>query len=573
MSDEADQLQQMNRLAREHGGSDIGGPPAEPPGDGKDKKPELPWIELPRDGRLITSFAREVADVCSKNGVYRRDKIPVTINKESGLIDPIKPEEFVGYIEDLCCPYVNKVKRSEDEEGEETVTKTKSVKSINKNTAALTLRHPQFIYRQRSLNRVNPVRMPIMRADGRIELLQEGYDVESGILTLKSGVEIREEVTMEQGSHMLFSLFEEFAFADWDAKRSEKRMGQSRSLSVQIAQMLGFYGALLLPLNALRLGGLFNANSHGAGKSLLLKTIVTPVMGKTRLRGMPKNDEEFRKMLESAALGAAPYIALDNVSGNLRNDDLDVFITSEDFGGRVMHTQMEFEVPRQSIVLITGHNLTLSGDLARRLLESKLNIEEADIRDRKVTRPINDHWLKRTSVRSDILSALWAIVRAWDAGVNGAARPKGKTRWGGFEDWSAVFGGMTDFAGFGDPCERPPADESADSELEDMVVLVTKIADGIPVKHGHKMVEMKFSEILEICVENSCFTWMIEGKWRDPKDGPKYYEPTGRTESSMGKMLSGKYGGRLFTLRDGRKVRFGNRGKNRHKRYQVTLEE
>lgn len=567
MSEDA-QAREMNRLAREHGGSGMGGPPLEVASEAA-PKPELPWVELPREGRQLSAFARELGDVCSKNGVYRRDKIPVTINRETGLIDVIRAEEFVGYIEGLCFPFINKIKKTEDDDtGEISQTRVKTLKSINKNTAALTLSHPDFVYRQRRLERVNPVRMPIKRADGRIELLREGYDVESGILTLASGVEVREDVTVAEAAQGIFHLFHEFPFADWDAKRSERRMGQSRSLSVQVAQMLAFYGALILPLNALRLGGLFNANSHGAGKSLLLKMIVTPVMGKTRLRGMPKNDEEFRKMLETAALGAAPYIALDNVSGNLRNDDLDVFITSEDFGGRLMHTQKEFEVARQSIVLVTGHNLTLSGDLARRLLECKLSVDEADIRDRSVTRPIDDNWLKRPMVRSDVLSMLWAIIRGWDE----AGRQRGKTSMGGFEEWCAVFGGMTEFAGFGDPCEKPPADESADSELEDMVALVTKLAAEIDGGNGEKLAEFTFSEVLETCVQESCFTWMIEGKWREPKEGPKFYEPTARTESSMGKMLSMKYGGRLFTLKDGRRVRFGKKGKNRHKRYQVQLE-
>ena len=565
-AEDINQVDALNRLAREHGGSTVdgGGPPEVIEEGGEKPSHEVPWIELPREGRVITNFARELGDVCAKNGVYRRDKIAVTINKESGLIDVMQPEEFIGYAEGLCVPFIYKVKKVDEDE----FTKLKVAKSMSKQVATTTLRHPDFVYRQRKLERVNPVRMPIMRGDGRIELLQEGYDRESGILTLTSGVKISEDMALDEAVQGLFSIYREFPFSDWDVKRSDKKEGRSRSLSVQIASMLAFYGALLLPLNALRLGALFNANSHGAGKTLLMKMIITTVMGKCRLRALPKNEEEFRKLLDAAALGAAPYIAIDNVSGNLKNDDLDAFITSEDWGGRVMHSQREYEVPRQSIVFITGHNLTLSGDLARRLLESKLSIEEADIRDRVVKREYDDNWLKRPAVRSELLSALWCIIRHWDK----AGRPhEGATTMGGFKEWCKIFGGMTVFSGFGDPCERPAADESPDSELEDMRALITALVGEL--EKGKTTAEFRFSEVLEFAVTESCFSWMIDGRWKDPKDGPKFYEATSKTESMLGRLFSMKYGGRIFTLKDGRKVRFGQHGKNRQKKYTVTIVE
>jgi hypothetical protein len=104
-----------------------------------------------------------------------------------------------------------------------------------------------------------------------------------------------------------------------------------------------------------------------------------------------------------------------------------------------------------------------------------------------------------------------------------------------------------------------------------MRTLVAELARSIDTEKGEKMAEFTFDELIETCVENSCFSWMIKGKWKTPKDEPKYFDSDPDTNARMGKLWASKYGGRMFTLKDGVRVQFGKRGKNRHRRYQVTL--
>lgn len=514
------------------------------------------FIELPRVGRPDSAFAREAGLVCKANGVFRRDTVPVLVNRESGSIDVLRSETFQTFIEETAVTYKAKWKKGEDGEMEEIRQPTTMPLAVAKTTLA----SHHFIYQQRSLERVNLVRQPVMRTDGRVELLPIGYDSETGILTRESNVVVRDDMTLEQANALLVDLHQEFDFAGWNRERN-----RSRDLASHIGAMLSFYGASLLPPLASRLGALYNANSHRSGKTLLFKLCVAPVLGRVRVRSMPKNDEEFRKMLDSAALNASPYIILDDVGGNLRNNDLNAFMTSAYWSGRVMHTQKEFEVVNRSMVFITGHSLSVESDLAGRLLQVKLHLEEADVRERRISRVIDDEYLARPSVRGDILTALWTIIREWDK----AGRPRGKTRMGGFEKWCEIFGGMVDFAGFGDPCERPPDDGDADSEFEDMMALVKAVADLI--EEDNKSVELTFSQILEMAVEGNCFAWIIEGRWIERRDEPRTYEAKPKTQAILGRLFAEKYGGRTFVLDDGRRVRFGKKGKNRSRRYEVVL--
>ncbi|MFK5920930.1 MAG: hypothetical protein QM496_02020 [Verrucomicrobiota bacterium] len=556
------QVAAMNRLAREEAGSGVDGGMPPDGGDGGGVEEEdlaLPYIELPRVGRRLADFAREAGAICRDHGVYRRDTTVVLVNRETGVIEVLEDDTFRTFIEDLAVTYKQQLVGKGDKEKTVRLPTTMTTEC-----ARGTLSSRQFLYKLKSLEKVNQVQQPVVRGDGRIELLSQGYDDESGIFTMPSQVEIKDDMTLDMAHHLLLDLHREFDFADWNKERTV-----SRDLAAHIGAMVAFYGAGLLPPLAQRLGALYNANSHRSGKTLLFKLVVTPVIGRCRVRSKPKNDEEFRKMLDAASLAASPYIIMDDVAGNLRSNELNAFMTSPYWTGRVMGGQKEFDVINRAMVFVTGHGLTIESDLAGRFLQCKLHLDEADVQDRAIRRVIDDEFLANESVRSDVLTALWTLIREWDK----AGRAKGSTMMGGFQKWCEIFGGIVEAAGFGDPCVRPPDDESADSEFEDMMALVTDLADKVNTAEGNRTQEFTFPEVLDVAVEQDCFPWLIEGRWKKVEEGmARHYEATPKTKAAMGKIFSMKYGGRLFKLKDGRCVRFGNRGKNRQRRYLVTLE-
>ena len=47
--------------------------------------------------------------------------------------------------------------------------------------------------------------------------------------------------------------------------------------------------------------------------------------------------------------------------------------------------------------------------------------------------------------------------------------------------------------------------------------------------------------------------------------------PDPTTRAKLGKYFAAQFGGRVASLQDGRRVRFGTRGKQRHKKFAVEL--
>lgn len=555
MSDQADAL---NEQLRSRGV--IPAPPTTSAGDSDDKseRPTAPPLELPRDGWGLDDFAREAGHVTKTNGVFRRDNVAVTINKTLGTIEPLDSDRFRTYLANLAFLY--KWRAAGKDKPPEQVKVT-----MSKDTASGTLKADQFLFQQRELSRVNQVRQPVIRSTGKLELLAEGYDPESGIYTMPSDVVIRDDTTAAQAVEMLTSLHREFAFPDWlDVPVAERT--SSLYLARQVALMVGFYGTHLLPSSEFRQGGFFTANRERSGKGLLSRMIIVPVMGRLKVRTKPDSPEEMRKLLDSIALGAASYLMLDDISpGNLKSQDLNAFMTTDWWSGRYMNTQREFEVPISTSVYMTGHNVTLTGDLAGRLLEVKLHMQEADVSQHRVQNVITPAWLASPAVRSDICSALWALIRHWDT----AGRPHGPTLKPGFESWCRVFGGITTAAGIGDPCRKLEGEDSPDPEFEDMQRMVRHIMHEVK----EPLVEVQFADLISTCQHLNCFEWIIEGKWHNAgkEKDERWFEPSDRCNARLGKLWSQKYGGTIFTLTDGRRVKFGQRGRGRHKKQAFAL--
>jgi len=286
----------------------------------------------------------------------------------------------------------------------------------------------------------------------------------------------------------------------------------------------------------------YTANSQRSGKSLLAKVAIVPVYGHARVQTMPDSKEEMRKGLDTEALAASPYLLFDDLSGRIDNQALNAFMTARVWSGRVLGSQRQFQVPKVGICFLTGNNLGLSTDIANRSLRCDLYVEEADPQARQVRRVIDDGWLCKPEVRGDICSALWAIVRAWDE----AERPVGARVLRGYEQWCSLFGGMVAHAGFGDCLASPPLDaEAGDTEYADMLAVVGQLVEWIGAEGKGR--EYPFQAVVDAAVACGSFTW-LDGKMRRDESDAEYLELSSKHKSAFGRMLSAKYGGRVWTL-------------------------
>jgi hypothetical protein len=302
---------------------------------------------------------------------------------------------------------------------------------------------------------------------------------------------------------------------------------------------------------------IFKANGSRSGKSLLAKICLASVFGSVNLSGF-KKDEELTKVLDMAAREGLRYLFFDNVRGKLQNQELEAFIASSSRTGRQIGTGSSFTASNRAFVFISGNDLTYNTDISLRSLEVNLNVPELDPLDRPEPKaPITDPTLVSPEWRGQMLSALWAIVRAWDA----AGRPLEGRKRPGFEEFTQIICGLSSFVGIGDPLERLADAESGDKELNDMRTLLGSIGDDMAAA-GNTESEVGFNSLIEQCLTLGLYSHIIgSGTLED-------------VDLSAKKRLGHKfasYAGKEIPLPNGQRVVFGSRLSRGYKLFKIEL--
>jgi hypothetical protein len=148
-------------------------------------------------------------------------------------------------------------------------------------------------------------------------------------------------------------------------------------------------------------------------------------------------------------------------------------------------------------------------------------MEEEHAEDRVFKHELDQRVL--LDLRPQILSALWTLVREWDA----FGRPHSSCTHSAFPEWSKIVGGIVEFAGYGCPFANAEIDDAGDTAGANMHELVKLLAQREPVK---------FDELVELSRKHGLFEWIIGD------DG----ELKRSEKSKLGKLLK-RYNQRLFT--------------------------
>lgn len=119
---------------------------------------------------------------------------------------------------------------------------------------------------------------------------------------------------------------------------------------------------------------MFDAPSAGSGKTLLSKCIAI-LAGQSNpsvLVGVEK-DEETRKRLLALGRSGASVAIIDNLSGVFASPALCGWLTSTSFTDRVLGVSEQMSVPTTALVILNGNNVTLKGDICRRVLTCRID--------------------------------------------------------------------------------------------------------------------------------------------------------------------------------------------------------
>ncbi|MBK1736255.1 hypothetical protein CKO15_13485 [Halorhodospira abdelmalekii] len=218
----------------------------------------------------------------------------------------------------------------------------------------------------------------------------------------------------------------------------------------------------------------FNAYKAGSGKSKAAKAVGW-LGGEEPIESPWSSEaEEQRKRLMSSLMEGPSAILLDNITGRMNSDTLCAILTSSRFKDRRLGTSDEVSAPTRVLILATGNNLGLVGDLSRRVLLSTIDhgVESPE----RLAFPfdpvqrVRERWLY---YRAAALTVLCGFVAA------GQPR-KGEGTMGSYEQWDTLIRQCVvwlrdqELAPFGlaDPADAIAQNYEADPETQKLEALL-----------------------------------------------------------------------------------------------------
>jgi hypothetical protein len=190
---------------------------------------------------------------------------------------------------------------------------------------------------------------------------------------------------------------------------------------------------------------LIDKPQSGTGATLLASVISVVATGRMgAMMPPPVDDEEMRKKITARVLAGDGLLIIDNIEGQLNSPSLATALTTGIWNDRVLGQSKTVSVEICATWIATGNNLRLGGDMPRRCYEIRLDAQQVRPWDRQdFEHPDLISWV--TSVRGQILGAIYTLARAWIQA--GKPKPKDSPSFGGFESWKNQVGGILGVAG------------------------------------------------------------------------------------------------------------------------------
>ena len=205
-----------------------------------------------------------------------------------------------------------------------------------------------------------------------------------------------------------------------------------------------------------------SAPTPGTGKTLLCESAAILATGKrASVVSLGHDDAETEKRLTGIFLAGDAVVSIDNIERDLRGDLLCQALTQSNLRLRPLGGSGMLSVPSHSLMIATGNNLRIVGDLKRRVVMIRL--------DAKVERPEHrsfdrDHLAAINELRGEIITHVLTIVAAYIAA--GAPAIAGLHAFGGFETWDRMVRRPLIWLGLPDPILTSEELRAADPELE-----------------------------------------------------------------------------------------------------------
>lgn len=274
-------------------------------------------------------------------------------------------------------------------------------------------------------------RIPLFRADGSL-FREEGYDDTTRyVLRPDPSVDfdVKEAPTPRDVAEAVRTVLTPIAGFPFVSKADRNAW-----IGMALTPMLRFIAPGPYKL------GLIEAKQAGSGKSFLAEMIAV-LHGGDLLPNLPNDDAELRKLVTSVLQAPAGVAVFDNVEGRVSSPVLAALLTTSTWSDRLLGKSAKITLANDRMWVATGNNITIDGDMARRVLRCVINPRMDNPEQRLFDfNPVT--WMKTN--RGQYLSALGTIVQAWVASGMPLADATGSDS---YAHWQRVVGGVLAHAG------------------------------------------------------------------------------------------------------------------------------
>ena len=190
-----------------------------------------------------------------------------------------------------------------------------------------------------------------------------------------------------------------------------------------------------------------------------------------------KDDEETRKRLFTTLRSGCRALVWDNVTGIFDSASMAAFLTADAMVDRVLGKSESIRIPNRALLILTGNNLSLAGDLPRRIIICRIDPET----DQPFARQFDVdplQWVMEH--RTALLSAACTLIRARFTFMTNPA----PGRLASFEDWDDLVRQTVVWADtalrpgeFGDPMDLVREAQAADPESDALFSLLVALHD------------------------------------------------------------------------------------------------
>lgn len=286
---------------------------------------------------------------------------------------------------------------------------------------------------------------PLLRPDGTV-LDEPGYDQSTRVLYLpdpaleQQAVQVPDRPSAAQvraAAELILEPYSEFAFKD----------------PTHLSNLLG---ALMIPTLRLLVGPPYplfgiDAPDRGSGKSYLAETLRV-AHGGVLIPSWPTTEEEVGKVIGARLrTTTAPVVTFDNIRGVLRSANLESVATAKEITPRILGESRDETFTNDRLWTFTANNMTIGGDLDRRIFPISIDPGVPDPHLRLGPRegqkwklhPVK--WMQ--AHRGEVLGAILTLARGWSQAGSPEAR---SSRSDDYDRLVRVVGGILEWAEMGE---------------------------------------------------------------------------------------------------------------------------